>query len=425
MFFSLKPWKSPTMSAAMKPGRKNYWLGILHEALWGTGFGLFVPNTIISMALVALGQTAFVVGLFNAFFFAGIYLPQAFSALGLSPRFTNPKPLAWLHIPAILGPLGAGLGFFLTPQNLIAWRLTFLFAGFTLFALGIGIVIPHWIAFIGRTIPENFRGRYFGASFFASNLCSTFSGWLATRWAVQGGLEWGYAACFFSAVPLLAASILVLTRMKPLIPKPEPPPSKALRNSFRLMKERLEKSGMFRLGILLVVLMIFTASSGSLFIVYLEKVVNVEKSWLQFFTPAMTLGGMAVAFLMGFVADHRSIRSAYGIAFLNGLAALALVFFFRGPILNSLAFACLGCTVSAFSVVNSVLVLKMAGPRESSIQTGFFNTLMGPWNFIAPLLAGWMASHFGYGWSFFLSAASAVGALCILATQKEWALKNK
>lgn len=404
----------------MKQEQKNFLLGILHEGLWGTGFGFFMPTTILSMALVALGQSAFLIGLLNAFFFAGIYLPQAFSALGLPPRFTNPKPLAWLHLPAIAGPLLASLGFFLAPQNLISLRVAALFSGFSLFALGVGLVVPHWVAFIGRTIPENRRGRYFGTSFFASGLCSTLTGWLAGRWAIQGGLQWGYAVCFLSAVPLLAASILVLTRMKPLIPEPEPPPPRALQNSFRLIKEKLAEGGLFRAGIILVVLMIFTASSGSLFIVYLQKVAHVETSWLQFFTPAMTLGSMAGAFSLGYVADHRNVRSAYSIAFLNGIMALVLVFFFRNPILNCLAFACLGCLISAFSVVNSVMILKLAGHRESSIQTGFFNTLMGPWNFIAPLFAGWLASHFGYAWSFSLSAVCAIAGFGILMFYRGW-----
>ncbi len=413
------------MGAAMKQEQKNYLLGILHEGLWGTGYGFFMPTTILSMALVALGQSAFVVGLLNAFFFAGIYLPQAFSALGLPPRFTNPKPLAWLHVPAITGPLVASLGFFLVPQGLTTVRLLFLFSGFTLFAVGVGVVVPHWVAFIGRSIAVNRRGRYFGTSFFASGLCSTVSGWLAGRWAVQGRLQWGYALSFLCAVPLLAASVLVLTRMKPLLPKPEPPPAQALRNSFRLIKNKLAESAPFRAGISLVVLLIITASSGSLFIVYLQKVVLVDASWLPFFTPAMTLGGMAGAYLLGHVADHRGIRGAYTLAFLNGLLALALVFFFRNPILNSLAFACLGCLISSFSVVNSVMILKLAGRKESSIQMGFFNTLMGPWNFIAPLFSGWLAGYFGYGWAFSLSAACVLSGFGILAFHRSWETKAR
>jgi MFS family permease len=404
----------------MKPEQKNFWLGILHEGLWGTGFGFLTPITIVPLALVDLRQSAVVVGVFTAFFFGGMNLPQAFSALGLPPRFTEPKPLAWLHVPAILGPLVAGLGFFLTPQEPAIWRLAFLFTGFTLFALGIGMVVPHWLALIGRAIPEKIRGRYFGASFSASYLCATFTGWLASRWAAQGGLQWGYSLCFLSAVPFLIASLVVLTRLRPLVPMPAPPPPHALRNSLRLIKNRLAEPGPFRFFLMLVVLLIFTASSGSQFTVYLREVVHVETTWFQFFTPAMNLGTMAGAFLLGHLADRKGVRTAYTAAFLTGLTSLALVFLVPIQFFYVLAFFCLGCLIAAFMVINSVTILKIAGQRESSIQTGIFNTLMMPWNFIAPLFAGWLAGHFGYAWCFSLSAACAIGALGILASRREW-----
>ena len=403
----------------MTQDRKNYWLGVLHEGLWGTGVGFFTPATILSLALVDLGQPASVVGLLSAFFFSGIYLPQAFSALGLSPRFTDPKPLAWLHMPAILGPVAASLGFLLLPQGRANERLVFLFAGFTLFALGVGLVVPHWIAFIGRAIPEEWRGRYFGTSFFASGLCGTFSGWLASRWASQGGLHGGYTLCFFASVPFLAASVWVLSRMAPLAPRPEPPPAQALRNSFRLIKNRLVEPGPFRLLVLLVVLLIFTASSGSLFTVYLREAARVDAAWFQAFTPAMTLGSMAGAFLLGYLADHKGVRTAYAAAFMSGLLGLSLVFLFKNQFLNVLAFLCIGCLVSAFMVINSVTILKIAGQKESSIQTGFLNTLLAPFNFIAPLFAGRLADTINYGWAFCMSAACAIGALGILAVQKQ------
>jgi MFS family permease len=411
------------MGATMKPERKNFWLGVLHEGFWGTGFGFLTPITIVPLALVDLGQPALVVGIFTAFFFAGMNLPQAFSALGLPPRFTDPKPLAWLHVPAVLGPLVAGLGFLLLPPGPAIWRLVFLFSGFTLFALGIGMVVPHWVAFIGRAIPEEGRGRYFGTSFSASYLCATLTGWLASRWADQGALHWGYTLCFLASVPFLAASLLVLTRMKPLAPRPEPPPSQALRNSLRLIKNKLAEPGPFRVFVFLVVLLIFTASSGSLFTIYLREAAHVETSWFQFFTPAMNLGTMAGALVLGYLADNRGVRTAYQAAYLAGLSGLALVFLFNNQILYVAAFFCLGSLIAAFMVINSVAILKIAGQRESSIQTGIFNTLLTPFNILAPVSAGWLAGFAGYGWSFSISAACALAALGILATHKEWGLK--
>lgn len=384
----------------MNQADKNFRLGVLHEGLWGAANGFFTLATILSLALVDLGRDASTAGLLGAVFITGITLPQAFSALALPPSLTDSKPLAWAHLPSILGPLVAGLGFALTSPESKDLRVYFLFIGFGLFAVGVGVVVPHWVAFIGRTMQPSRRGRYFGTSFFASGLCGTFTGWMASRWASEGGLHWGYALCFFCSVPFLLGSVMVLTFMKPITRRPAPPPPKALRNSFRLLKEKLAEPGPFRAFVLVATLMILSASCTNLFTVYLRNESHVDASWFQVFTPVLTLGGMLGAYLLGHLADHKGVRAAYAIAAAAGLLTLGLIGLCKTPALNALGFACLGCLVNSFPVINSVVNLNLAGRGQTSIHTGFFNTLMGPWYFFAPLFAGWVAAHAGYGWAF-------------------------
>lgn|GEM_PF-2041865 len=409
----------------MNQADKNFRLGVLHEGLWGAGQGFFTLATILSLALVDLGRDASTAGLLAAVFISGITLPQAFSALTLSPRTTDPKPLAWAHLPAISGVLLAGLGFALTSPESNDLRVYFLFGGFGVFAVGVGVVVPHWVSFIGRTMQPSRRGRYFGTSFFASGLAGTFTGWLASRWASEGGLHWGYALCFFSAVPFLLASVVVLTFMKPLVRRPAPPPPNALRNSFRLLREKLAERGPFRSFVMVAVLMVLSACCSNLFTVYLRNEAHVEASWFQVFTPVLTLGGMAGAYLLGHLADHKGVRAAYAIALVSGLLTLALIGFFKTPLLNALGFACLGCLINAFPVINSVVNLNLAGRGQTSIHTGFFNTLMGPWYFFAPLFAGWMAAHVGYGWAFGFSATAGLAAFWFLLKNPDLDDKNK
>ena len=198
----------------VKRARKNFIFGVVSEGLWGVGLGFFLPFTILPLALVDLGRSASAAGFLAALLSAGMSFPQAFSALALSPKFTNPKWLAWAHVPVILGPLGAGFGFLCLPAGPSTAKLIFLFGGFTLFGIGIGFMAPHFIGCIGRCIPEETRGRYFGASFAASGLAQTFSGTLGAHWAAKGGLDWGYTLCFLVSVPFMAASMVVFSFFK-------------------------------------------------------------------------------------------------------------------------------------------------------------------------------------------------------------------
>ncbi len=396
----------------MKQANKNFILGMVSEAFWGAGMGLVLPNTIVPLALVALGQSASEAGLLGSIFSMGILLPQVFSALVIPPRFTNPRLTALLHLPALFGPLLMGLGFALLPPG-NREILYFLFAGFTLFSFGIGLVAPHWIGAIGRCIPEKMRGRYFGASFCASGFLATLTGWLASRWADKGGLEWGFAWCFlWAGVPMLG-SLMVLTFLKPITPAPQAQPPKAVRGSFKLLKNKLMESGPFRSGLFLTILMTLASAPGNIFTVYLRNEAELAVSWFEFFTPAVTIGGMIGAFLLGWVVDHKGLRVAFTWTFTAGLVSLIFIFFWGNPSWPTLAFAFSGFINSAFPVVTLVMVLKMSGHQKSTLQVGLFNTLMSPWA-LAPLFVGLLANSAGYSWAFGLGILSCLAALVIL-----------
>jgi len=393
--------------------KKNFILGIVSEAFWGAGFGLFMPPTLLNLALVDLGGSAVLAGFLVSIFATGINLPQAFSALTLSPKFSDPPRAALLHIPALLGPLVSGLSFLLIPTSDPFARLIGFLSGFALFSFGIGLVVPHWVTGISRCLPEKLRGRYFGTSFFASGLCAASTGWLGARWVSQGGLEWGYACCFLSAVPFMVMSLVVLSLLKPMTGRPKAQAPGTWKKSFHLLSRKLAEPGPFRVGLVLVFLMILVAASGNLFTVYLREQVKMEASSFQFFSPALSLGAMAGSFLLGWLSDRKGLRVAYALAFAAGLVSMGSIFP-QGMAFSTLSFVGLGFFESAFPVLGLVLVLKLAVNRDAPVQTGLFNTLMSPWNFLVPLGVGILASHAGYHSVFLLGAGCSLVAFWIL-----------
>lgn len=403
----------------MNTVRKNFILGVLSESLWGLGLGFYMPATLLNLALVDLGGSAVLAGLLIAIFATGINLPQAFSALILPPRFSDPPKAALLHIPALLGPLVSGSAFVIFPVSDPHSRLVCFLAGFTLFSVGIGLVVPHWITAISRSLPEKIRGRYFGTSFFASGLCATSTGWLGNYWASRGGLEWGYATCFLIAVPFMVLSLVVLSRLKPIAARPQAPPPGAWKKSFLLLNRKLLEPGPFRVGLLLVFFMILVASCGNLLTVYLREKMKVEAYWFQLFSPALSLGGMAGCFFLGWLADRKGLRAAYQTAFTAGLLTMLLTFL-TGTVVSTFCFAGLGFLEAAFPVLNLSLVLKLAmNKKDTSVQVGLFNTLMSPWNFLLPLAMGWLAAHLGYAWAFGLACVCCVAAFVLLLKARD------
>ncbi len=398
----------------METSRKNFVLGVLHEGLWGLGTGLCNPVTILPLALADLGGSAALAGLLAGLLFAMYSAPQWISAHRLSPAWSDPKRCALLHSPAILAQALAALLFLALPSLPAPWKLALFIALFSAHYLGIGLIMPHWLACIGRCMPEGARGRYFGSSFAFSGAMAGLGGLLAGWWAAKAGLRWGFGMCFALAVPAQVACVSVLSRLKPLLPAPDAPPSSlaaALRENLALLRG----SRLARATLLLFLVMPFAGAAGSLFTVYLREVRGLPAAWFGPFSAALSLGGMAGSFLLGLINDRRGPRVAMLLAFAAMLCSLAALAWLHRPGLLCLAFLSNGFWTSAFAVVNLVLLLDLAGPARVPSLTGLVNTLMAPFILAAPWLAGVVAQRFRYSGAFLLSALACLAGPALLA----------
>ena len=383
--------------------RRNFILGVAHECLWGFAFGMTNPFTVAQQGLVDLGGDARMAGLLGALIFACLNGPQLLTAFLLPPRFSERWRLAVLHVPAIActaaaAAVGGGL-FGLGPEAARAAWLAAV-AGHFLF---LGLVVPYWIACLGRLVPADIRGRFFGASFGLAALLGVGGGWLAQRWINGGGLEWGYAACFGAAVPLQVLSAALFGFTRPL--GEAPLPAGRLGAYLREQWGHLTGSRTFQVFGLFAVLMQVATASSSLFTPWLNTRGDAQ-ALVAWTTSAIQLGTVAGALLLGAMLDSSGPRRALGLAFAVFLAGLGWI---AAPLSLKAATAAFfgpGFFNSAFPVVTTYLVLSLAPRGRQLIYTGLFNSLMAPWAFFAPLALGWLAERHSYGAAFSVSAAA-------------------
>jgi MFS family permease len=401
----------------MDRAKYNFRIGLTHEALWGFGFGFIQPITILPLALTDLGGSAALAGLLGGLFYAGINLPQAFSALSFSTAWTSPKRLALLHIPAVSSTFFIAAVFFFVPSDNLALKRALFLAGIAAFSLGVGLTVPHWMVGTSRCIPEKIRGRYFGVCFFLAGLLGTLTSHEAADWAAQGGLQWGYAASFLAAGILQTASVVALTFWKPLEKAPVTR-TQALLPFLRKLLPQGEKAA-WVLFLCLNLGFIFMNAAGSQYTVDLREARSLPKEAFTLLAPAFALGGMAGAFLIGYLTDHKGPRTALAGAMAAAAVSLGFIAFAPVDARQALSFFGSGYAGSAF-IGNMLVILVLSGKTHPSTKVGILNTLLAPFSFGAPFLAGFLAERFGFGAAYAFSGAAVLIAALLLLPNPLW-----
>jgi predicted MFS family arabinose efflux permease len=387
--------------------KHNFTWSIIHEALWGFAFGLVSPWVLLPLALKALGGSARLGGLTAALVFTGQGLLQAWSAIRLRPRWSDPHRAAWLHAPAVASTCLAGLWMLLSGGLGPAWRL----AGLLLFATGhyffLGMLVPQWLACVTRCVPASHRGRYFGAIYFTGAVGGVLGGLLGPRLAGWGGvtLGFGLAFCLAGLAQAISASLVALYR--PLAPRPKPHKGRVLPALAGLLSQARREPALGR-SLMLLVMLTLAAASYSLFTLALKER-GVGEAWFSGYAALFNLGGMAGSLALGWFCDHHGIRSAGRAAFLVLLATLALMLKPLPAAVGLAAFLGAGFYQAAFPVLSNLMLLALGRREAPARAAGLVNTLLAPVTALAPFITGQIAGAWGYAAAF----ATAM-ALCLM-----------
>lgn len=398
--------------------RKNLVVGVLHESLWGLSFALIDPITVLQLALKDLGGREALAGLFAGLLWAGLNVSQLPAAFWLSPRFSDPRRCAALHLPALACTAGLALAFSLGLAPAPLLRCYVVLA--SLFFLLIGLVVPFWIGMISRCVPAGVRGRYFAWSFSLANLGGIASGALAVHWISQGGLAWGYRQTFWLALALQLLSISLLPLLHPLTPaEPAPGP---LKPYLRAQAAQLLGNRPFQLFLLASLAMQLASAPYNLFTDYLRQR-GLPTEWWAWLNAAKNIGGVLGSFLMGYLADHQGPRFSLGAAFAM-MAASLLLLPLPAPAASLGAFLGGGFFASAYPVINLYVLLLLAKPGQTTALAGTFAAISAPLVFGAPWLSGWLAQRYGYAACLGLALTACAGGLLFVWRTRSFGIKE-
>ncbi|MBN1250346.1 MAG: MFS transporter [Anaerolineae bacterium] len=392
--------------------KRSFFGGIWHGAFLALGTALTQPTTVVAAFIVALtGSTVWVGGLSTVLSVATA-LPQLFFARWIQPR---PRKKPFLLLAVYLRVLSWGLLAWMivaigsSRPQLLTWALVGLLA---VFSIGGGIGGVPYTDIIGKVIPADRRGAFFGGRQLLSGPLAVGAAMLSRQVLREMAYPNAYALLFgLAAVALFIASFGVW-----MIREPAGDGKSAQILGWRDYAHRLWKAaGRMKLFIAVQMLTAFSLMAGPFYVVYASQKLDAPAEAVGLFTLFQVLGGAPANLLWAHLVDRygswRMLTVCATVSALTPLLAIGLGTMGWMGLLP--VFLLFGATLNGRTVGFSSVLLEIAPPGERPTYSALSTWLMLPAAFL-PMVAGTLLQVWSFATIFGLTAAF-IGLGAVLA----------
>ena len=400
-------------SEVRKHLRHNIIANLLDGGFFGLAFGFASFVTVIPLFVSTLTDSALLIGLIPAIHAVGWQLPQILIANRVSHLrsyrsmvvvFTLQERLPILILALVawkssdIGKQGALILVFL----LLIWQ-----------GLGAGFTAAPWQSMIGKIIPADRRGTFYGVQSAAANFLASLSAVLAGYILDRYNSNIGFAICFFLASVFLVISWVFMAQTRE--PEHDVSGDPVSRGDFWAKVGQILRTDVNFRWFLAVRMLSQLSTMGSAF----YTVYAVHKLGMSEFTvgvmTSVFLGAQIVASpLMGWLGDRWSHRALMEIGLASAAASGLLAWLAPGPTWFYLVFTLAGIANVALWTIALAMILEFGAPDDRPSYIGLANSLVAPATFIAPLIGGILATLWGYPAAFIASSIGAVSTALML-----------
>lgn len=389
--------------SAASLNRRNFIAGLWHGAFLTLGVSLTQPTTVISAFVADLtGSTIWVGGLMTVLTVAGA-IPQLFVARLVEPR---PRKMPYLMIAIYLRVISWGI---------LAWSIyviggqdpimlaRILVGMLAVFYVGGGLGAIPYTDIIGKIIPPNKRGAFFGGMGILAGPLSVGAAFVARYILANVTYPNNYALLFgMAAVGLAVASIGFLVIHEPVSENTHQKPQ----SWAEFQQHLISISRGLKPLITAQLLTGFSLMVLPFYVVYAREQLGAPADSVGWFLLAQVLGGSLSSFVWGRIVDTSGSRRMLFLcaiistmiplfAIVLGLLswmALLPVFFFAGAVFN-------GRKVGFQSAL-----LEISPAAERSTYAGLNAVLILPVAFLS-LVAGLLLQYWSYPVLFLIASA--------------------
>jgi MFS family permease len=392
----------------------NFAVNMMDGGFFGFGIGFASFVTILPLFVSTLTDSALLIGLIPAIHAVGWQLPQVFTAQRVSQQRRYKPMVLILTVHERLPFLGLALvaWFSATLGLRLALALTFLLLIWQ--GLGGGFTANAWQSMIGKIIPGDRWGFFFGFQAAIANLFASGSAVIAGILLERMYSPNDFTLCFLLAGFAMAISwfFLALTRERDIPPVKSTMSRENYWNGLGVILRRDEN---FRWFLVVRILAQLGTMGFAFYTVYAVRTYGMGEGTVGVLTAVLTIVQTASNPLMGWLGDRWSHRGVMGFGLIA--AAVSAILAWQAPSMSwfFLVFTLAGFANVAVWTISMALTLEFGSEVERPAYIGLSNTLIAPTGFLIPLFGGWLADTAGYQATFVASAIGAILTVLVLA----------
>lgn len=375
--------------------RHNFLVNVLDGTFFWCGSSLIAASTILPVYVSRLSDSALLIGLLSMVSSMGWLLPQLFTANWVQ-RLPRKKVLPvnvglfTERLPVILMALSSLLA---VRYPLLALALLFVF--FAWHTFGAGLVAVAWQDMIGKIIPAQRRGKFFGLANFLGTATgvagASAAAWLLDRYSFPTGYTLTFAAA--AAMMLISWVFLALTREPAQKPTSEPV---SQREYWRGLPSVLRDDPNFARYLVSQAVLALGGMAGGFYTVYAVQRWQLSDGQAGAFQASMLIGQALANLAFGALADRKGHKLVLELSVLLGLLGTGLAVVAPGPAWFYLVYALIGGNLAGILLSGLMIALEFCDEDRRPTYIGLNNTVRGISYGMAPIVGGWLAGVAGY-----------------------------
>jgi MFS family permease len=383
--------------------KHNTTVNLLDGGFFGFALGFASFVTVIPLFVSTMTDSAILIGLVPAIHSVGWQFPQLFTAHRVSKLLRYKPMVMTLTIQERLPFLGLALVAWYAPSIGVQAALVLTFLLLAWQGIGGGITANAWQTMIGKIIPSEYRGTFYGAQSSTANLMASFSAIVAGSFLENLYSPLDFSICFLLAFLAMVISwiFLSMTREPPRVLEEEMLDQSGFRERLKYI---LRNDPPFRSFLFVRMLSQLGVMGFAFYTVYAVQVLGMSKMTVGILTSVLMATQIIANPVMGWAGDRWSYRRVMELGLIS--AGFSAIFAWIAPSPNwfYLVMVLAGIANVAIWTIGMAMVQEYGSIVDRPAYIGLANTLIAPFTILAPFIGGWLADSYSYSSAFFASA---------------------